>query len=440
MPKEEYPSLDSYENFVREKIEPWSAAQRTALATAMAERWLPAYETFSKDEDWGDPAILRQSLNTIWDTLSGQVSTSVNWNALERQVDHITPHMDDFDANEALCACVMVKYAIQCCADVDNLMDSVMAVLSGLEAVRPDLLTGDRVPPRLWKQAAVHKEISKQRRLIEQIAVLTDVANARDRLQPFFTDPQIVGKFRPKGKNKPEPVGRTNRQVFEQYRKVIQIDIQGAARGLDPKKHPDLATILYLSAWMGRYSRRKQFLTGEYGPLADQTAVTLLFEKNRARDRAEPAAPNWEESIRYTINLCYQNKMNGLDADTPEEAHSYGPSLRQLWVKAKQSGLADDEAWDQILAWGRHQPESWQKKSKGKKGEMEEDPAALQAYLAQPLDWASTNNLNMPWTRVVDGDTWHVRLNDFPDEIMYSLLINGKLIGHFHDWPKIWRR
>ena len=434
MPKEEYPDFDSYENFVQERIKTWSPAQRTALAAAMAERWLPAYQTFSRDEDWGDPAILRQSLNTIWDTLSGETVSSVNWKALERQVDHITPHMDDFDANEALCACVIVKYAIQCCTDVDNREAALMAVLSGLEAVRPDLLTGEQAPSRLWKQAVVPKEISKQHRLMEQIAAIADTADTRNVLQHLLTDPQMVGQVRSREKKSRSPVGRTNRDVFEQYRQIIQIDIKGAAGGLDPRKHPDLAVILYLSAWMGRYSRRKQFLTGKYGPLADQSAVTLLLAKNQAKDQADATAPDWEPSARATINMCYQNKMNGLDADTPEDTHSYGPSLRRLWVEAKQRGLSDHEAWDHILDWARHQPEMWKKNA-----EMVATPA-LQAHLAQALDWQTDENLDTPWTLVVGDGTWQVRLNDFPDEIMYSLLINGKLIGHFHNWPKSWGR
>jgi hypothetical protein len=42
--------------FLHETIEPWSPEQRVALAAAIAERWLPVYETFSAAEQWGDPA------------------------------------------------------------------------------------------------------------------------------------------------------------------------------------------------------------------------------------------------------------------------------------------------------------------------------------------------------------------------------------------------
>lgn len=438
MHTEEFDNLDHYESFIRTTIESWSPARRTVLVAAMAERWLPAYETFSTSEDWGDPAILRQSLDAVWNTLSGKVSSSIDWSRLRNQIHDVTPHMDDFDANEALCACVIIQYAINCCIDKENLMPTLMAVLSGLEAVRPDLLMVDRVPARLWKQAAVHKEINKQLRLIEQIKTLENVDNAHQTLKSFLADPTMAGELRSRPKTGRVPAGRTNQQAFEQYRQIIQLDIKSAATGLDPRENPELSTILYLSAWMGRYSRRKQILSGEYGFLADQIAVTLLLAKNRARDLAETHIPVWEPDMRWTIDLCYQNTMNGLDAGAPEGPHGYGPSLRRLWVEAKRRGLSDQQAWDDIQAWARHSPEAWGTKSKGEG--LSENATALRDLLIRPLNWIATGDLDIPWATDVDGTPWQVRLNDFPDEVMYSLLTDGKVVGNFHDWPKIWGR
>jgi hypothetical protein len=191
---------------------------------------------------------------------------------------------------------------------------------------------------------------------------------------------------------------------------------------------------------MGRYGRRKQILSGEYGFLADQTAVTLLLAKNRARDLAEIQNPDWDPTVRWTIDLCYQNTMNGLDAGTPEGEHGYGPSLRRLWVEAKRRGLSDQEAWDDIQAWAHHQPEAWGSKGKKSKEGVSEKTTALKDDLARPVNWIATGNLEVPWTTEVDGTLWQVRLNDFPDEVMYSLLIDGEIVGNFHNWPKTWER
>ena len=189
MAGQNFKNLAEYEGFIKAAIAPWSPDRRTVLAAAMAERWLPVYAVFSTNEGWGDPAVLRHSLDGVWDWLDRGQSSNVNWSRLSRQVHEITPHMDDFDANEALCACVMVQYAIDCCSKKENHVSALMAVLSGLEAVLPDILD-DPVPARLWRQAAVHKEIQKQLSLIEKVNSLEHVNHGRQTLEPFLVHPR----------------------------------------------------------------------------------------------------------------------------------------------------------------------------------------------------------------------------------------------------------
>ncbi|HWD28585.1 MAG TPA: hypothetical protein VG387_15545 [Rhizomicrobium sp.] len=38
----------------------------------------------------------------------------------------------------------------------------------------------------------------------------------------------------------------------------------------------------------------------------------------------------------------------------------------------------------------------------------------------------------------VKGKRWTVRLNDFPDEPLYTLIVGGDEILHFDDWPTEW--
>ena len=288
MPAQEFNTFDAYETFIKTSIKPWSAAQRSALTAAMAERWLPAYESFAKAEDWGDPALLRQALTAVWKTLTPSAAP-LNWKRLSSQIHAVTPHMDDFDANEALCACVMLQYAIDCVQQRDNNTAALMGVLSGLEAVSPDILELDRVPARVWRNTVIRQEIEQQLRLIAAVQAAGPSADFYDALQPLWSDPAMVGQIQPK---KPSgPVGRSNQELYEQYRAIIQLDIKSAARNLDPRKNPDLAAVLYLGAWLGRYSRRKQMLSGEYGPLTDQAAVSAAAgeEPRRRPGRARPA-------------------------------------------------------------------------------------------------------------------------------------------------------
>jgi len=65
---------------------------------------------------------------------------------------------------------------------------------------------------------------------------------------------------------------------------------------------------------------------------------------------------------------------------------------------------------------------------------------ALDEKLARAVAWAPTDDVYFPWSAQVDGAPWRVRINDFPDEPMYSLEIDGDIVGDFNDWPVQWTR
>ena len=113
-------SLDDYEIFLIETMERWSPQQRVALAAAIAEHWLPAYEGFSAEEKWGDPTSLHRSLNAIWSHVQGRELAERDVARHSQQVEEITPPMDDFDAEDALTACAAVKEALRTCRDPEN--------------------------------------------------------------------------------------------------------------------------------------------------------------------------------------------------------------------------------------------------------------------------------------------------------------------------------
>src|SRR6185436_4601736 len=113
MPAEAITNIDDYEVFLTERMTSWSVQQRLALAAAIAERWLPAYESFSDEEEWGDPASLRRSLEAVWSHIQGRTLANADRARHIDQIHDITPHMDDFDAEEALTACAILVDAIR---------------------------------------------------------------------------------------------------------------------------------------------------------------------------------------------------------------------------------------------------------------------------------------------------------------------------------------
>jgi hypothetical protein len=40
----------------------------------------------------------------------------------------------------------------------------------------------------------------------------------------------------------------------------------------------------------------------------------------------------------------------------------------------------------------------------------------------------------------VEAETWVVRVNDFPEEHLYTLYVNDEELGDFDEWPRQWAR
>ena len=109
-------------------------------------------------------------------------------------------------------------------------------------------------------------------------------------------------------------------------------------------------------------------------------------------------------------------------------------------MAAERRGDAALEPWQHIVAWARHRPAAWEMEDRRKKQGLAHTTRELGELLARELTWNTTGARAYPWAAEVDGQQWQVRLNDFPDDFMYSLIINGKGVGDFHDWPETWRR
>jgi len=60
--------------------------------------------------------------------------------------------------------------------------------------------------------------------------------------------------------------------------------------------------------------------------------------------------------------------------------------------------------------------------------------------LARALSWERTGDAEVPWRVEVDGTAWRIRVNDFPAEALYSLLIDDAEVLDFDDWPDAWAR
>jgi hypothetical protein len=72
----------------------------------------------------------------------------------------------------------------------------------------------------------------------------------------------------------------------------------------------------------------------------------------------------------------------------------------------------------------------------------------LKDLLRRSISWAPTGDLVFPWKAELAASgkplprasKLKIRLNDFPDEQMYTLLAGRQEIGSFDDWPVHWKR
>ncbi|MFY0578616.1 hypothetical protein ACN28S_33835 [Cystobacter fuscus] len=60
--------------------------------------------------------------------------------------------------------------------------------------------------------------------------------------------------------------------------------------------------------------------------------------------------------------------------------------------------------------------------------------------LQRKLKWEKTPDAFHPMRTEVDGQELRIRVGDFPEEALYTLLAGDEELAQFDDWPKTWQR
>ncbi|MGH9803027.1 MAG: hypothetical protein ACRD82_21895 [Blastocatellia bacterium] len=63
---------------------------------------------------------------------------------------------------------------------------------------------------------------------------------------------------------------------------------------------------------------------------------------------------------------------------------------------------------------------------------------AMKEYLDMNVVWKKSADPEYPYSAMIEGEKCLIRLNDFPDEHLYTLLANGIAVADFDDWPAAW--
>jgi hypothetical protein len=248
----------------------------------------------------------------------------------------------------------------------------------------------------------------------------------------------------PRKGNSAAPGALSNQAAFDAYRRRSEVELWDVKAWLMIAE-PDYERVERhfrdtLLARLARYRRRQATIDGDEA-LADVAARQALIARNRRRDAAAITLPDWDLALKILLyEAAFRFKKNSADerrllADfvpaSLAELHDYGPSIRWLWTQAKALGLCEPDAWRHVVAWAVHRPAAWQAVDR---------PAALIERLEQDIRWRNDGDPDHPWTASVDGGSLRVRLNDFPDEPMYGLMVGDRHLGDFHDWPRLWHR
>ncbi len=64
----------------------------------------------------------------------------------------------------------------------------------------------------------------------------------------------------------------------------------------------------------------------------------------------------------------------------------------------------------------------------------------INSYKNSPIQWEETDEAEYPYQAHINDQIWELRINDFPEEEMYTLVIMNEEILHFTGWPQAWKR
>ncbi len=67
---------------------------------------------------------------------------------------------------------------------------------------------------------------------------------------------------------------------------------------------------------------------------------------------------------------------------------------------------------------------------------MTTKPQNYLSYLGEDIVWEKGTDPRYPYIADLNGEKCVIRINDFPDEHLYTLIVNGDEIADFDDLPK----
>jgi len=193
---------------------------------------------------------------------------------------------------------------------------------------------------------------------------------------------------------------------------------------------------------------RHAFFTHRTPQYAD--ASSMIREGVPLANRAESL---WEGK-RRRVELALVQLEDPVDRELLERRNEFmfgnksAPSFQWLVERAKASGLDETGQLESVIDWVLR-PDLYRYERREARGyplfeRLKPEPRgrtkAQAQRLARKVEWKEVGNPEEPLAAKVGRRKWTVRVNDFPDAPLYSLLVDGVSVMDFDNWPKTWSR
>jgi uncharacterized protein YjaG (DUF416 family) len=184
----------SFLDRLEQELEGLPHSHQLAFAASCCERAYPNYVVFFQLARWGGPAILRASLNRVWDFIEYSSGALDDLAELEQKSETVTPDLDDFSTSDidvqaaaAQEAAFMVRLLLQFCRD-RRLSHPVSIVTFAHDTIDMYVQVGENLDPsdpELDAKVAQHPLMRQEIRNQESDLLKLTQIKTRAELQEF---------------------------------------------------------------------------------------------------------------------------------------------------------------------------------------------------------------------------------------------------------------
>lgn len=169
-------NINSFDpEYVRHAVEKLDKSRRLAFLLSLAERFYPAYASFSRMREWGSPTVLAHAIDEAWDVLEGNQAIQMI-KSTEKAVLDVTPDTEMFEGADvplALAACAIVVYLIRFVRtqDPSSLVQAAQSAADAVDSYAGWLLFGGysgEDTREMWDQQKSHPVVQRELQSMEE--------------------------------------------------------------------------------------------------------------------------------------------------------------------------------------------------------------------------------------------------------------------------------